>query len=229
VLERFDGHATLRNKLRVVAQSRSEWAGIPMPLEGERLVVEPRYPFAGLGNIGQEPEEERDWKVRNTFWSTRHRVQVVVFQEANGRVRKGILPGVHNLEKQLRTLGCAEAWGVEQESNAVRTLGTLVAHRQLKQYLLTGSFLETSKRTGLVYLFRRLRPTVVIEQNFKRNTTHVRCTLCMHPIAYYEDSWAGAMCPTDDVIAALMMMRGDEPMFWRKANQHPPGRPEAGL
>jgi hypothetical protein len=92
VLERFDGHASLRNKLRAVAQSRSEWAGIPMPLEGERLVVEPRYPFAGLGNIGQEPEEERDWKVRNTFWSTRHRVQVVVFQEANGRVRKGILP-----------------------------------------------------------------------------------------------------------------------------------------
>jgi hypothetical protein len=55
----------------------------------------------------------------------------------------------------------------------------------------------------------------LIELNFKRNTTHVRCTLCMHPIAYYEDSWAGAMCPTDDVIAALMMMRGDEPMFWR--------------
>jgi hypothetical protein len=57
----------------------------------------------------------------------------------------------------------------------------------------------------------------------------VRCTLCLHPIGYYANSWAGAMCPTDDVIAHLMMMRADEPMFWRKANQHPPHRPEAGL
>ena len=53
--------------------------------------------------------------------------------------------------------------------------------------------------------------------------------LCLHPIAYYADSWAGAMCPTDDVIAHLMLMRGDEPMFWRRSNQHAPTRPEAAL
>jgi hypothetical protein len=37
------------------------------------------------------------------------------------------------------------------------------------------------------------------------------------------------MCPTDDVIAHLALMRGDEAMFWRRCNQHPPYRPEAGL
>lgn len=37
------------------------------------------------------------------------------------------------------------------------------------------------------------------------------------------------MTPTDDVIAHLTLMRGDEPMFWRRANQHGPDRPEAGL
>lgn len=210
---------------------RKEWAGIPMLLEGERLVIEPRYPYAKLSEYG--PKEARDdepgWKVRNTFWSTWRRCEVVVFEEADGRISRAYLPGVHSLEKQLKTLGASEAWGLEQENKAQQLLATLVTARQLRQYLLTGSFLETSKRTGLVYIFRRLRPTVVIEQDFKRDRTLVRCTLCLHPIAYYADSWAGAMCPTDDVIAHLSLMRGDEPMLWRRANQHPAHRPESGL
>jgi hypothetical protein len=37
------------------------------------------------------------------------------------------------------------------------------------------------------------------------------------------------MCPTDDVIAHLQLMRGDERMFWKRSNQHPSWRPEAGL
>lgn len=211
---------------------RSEWAGIPMPLQDERLVIEPRYPFAGLSKIGEKPEaqdSEPGWRVRNSFWSTWRRCEVVIFEEADGRITRSYLPGVHNIDKQLRTLGCTEAWGIEQESNAVHTLGTLVSHLQLRQYLMTGSFLERSKRSGLYYLFRRLRPTVVIEATPGAKHSHVRCTLCLHPIGYYENSWAGAMCPTDDVIGHLMLMRADEPMFWRKANQHPPHRPEAGL
>lgn len=33
--------------------------------------------------------------------------------------------------------------------------------------------------------------------------------LCMHPIGYYADSWAGALCPTDDVITHLLLMRSE--------------------
>jgi hypothetical protein len=88
-------------------------------------------------------------------------------------------------------------------------------------------FLERSQRSGIMYLFRRLKPTVAINTNGE--DCRVMCTLCMHPIAYYQGSWAGAMCPTDDVVAHLMLMRGDEPMFWRRSNQHPAYRPEAGL
>lgn len=53
--------------------------------------------------------------------------------------------------------------------------------------------------------------------------------LCLHPLGYYRGSWSGAMVPTDDVIAHLLMVRGDEHDFWRKANQHRPDAPEAGL
>lgn len=45
----------------------------------------------------------------------------------------------------------------------------------------------------------------------------------------YGGTHAGAMCPTDDVLAHLLLMRGDERLFWSRANQHPANRPEAGL
>jgi hypothetical protein len=129
----------------------------------------------------------------------------------------------------LSTLGASDAWGLEQEHNAVQTLGTLIRHRQLKQYLLTGMFLEKSKRSHVSYLFRRLRPTIAISTRNGTANAKALCALCLHPIAYYDGSWAGAMTPTDDVIAALMLMRGDEHMLWKRANQHPISRKDAGV
>jgi len=37
------------------------------------------------------------------------------------------------------------------------------------------------------------------------------------------------MCPTDEVIAHLLMMRGSEEKLWANANQHPLDHPTAGL
>ncbi len=228
-VERFDTFAVLRNKLRVLAESRGEWAGYPLPLEGERLIVEPTYPLAkGLMSMYAPPEEDvpATVKHRNRFWSTRWRCDVDVF-EMDGKIVHCRTSGRNSVGQQLKTLGCSEAWGVEQESAALQTLAGLVRHHSFKHYLMTGSFLERSRRSGLMYMFRKLRPTVVLDM--KRDFTRILCALCMHPIAYYEGSWAGAMCPTDDVIAHLMLMRADEPMLWRRSNQHPAHRPEAGL
>jgi hypothetical protein len=230
LLEACDTHAGLRNALRRVAADRSDWAGIPMPLEGERLVVEPTYPKAdGLMAISaeQEPDGPPTFRVRNEFMSTAKRCDIVVFEEHDGRITHGKVPAIHHLTHDLRTLGCADAWGIEQESAALDLLAGLVRHRQFKQYLLTGMFLESSKRSGVTYLFRRLKPTVALHN--VNGTMRVLCALCLHPIAYYSGSWAGAMTPTDDVVAHLSLMRGDEALFWRRSNQHSAFRPEAGL
>jgi hypothetical protein len=123
-------------------------------------------------------------------------------------------------------------WGIEQEGRAVQLLGQMLRHRAFKQYLLTGMFIETSRRSGVTYIFRKLRPTVALaptRPGREQQSIRILACLCMHPIAYYEGSWAGAMCPTDDVIAHLALMRGDEHMFWKRCNQHPPHTPEAGL
>lgn len=232
-MEQFDGFAFLRNRLRDLSKARGDWAGIPMPLADEQLIVEPNYPKAkelmAIGRKEADGDADADGTIEvNRWYSDKRRCDIIVFRYPNGRTEWGVAPAVHGLPFALSTLNCAEAWGIEQESNAVNLLATLVSHRQFKQYMLTGMFIESSKRSGVFYLFRRLRPTVAIRAD-ANGKTRILCALCMHPIAYYARSWAGAMCPTDDVVAHLMMMRGDEPMYWRRSNQHTALRPEAGL
>lgn len=232
----LDGYHHLRSKLGELAEMRSEWAGIPMPLDGEQLIVEPTYPNAeklmSIGGRTEAGDEAGGWRLRNSWYCRRYRCEVVVM-EKDGRVKHGKLPAFHHIKHDLATLGCSDAWGIEQEGRAVQLLGQMLRHRQFKQYLLTGMFTERSARSGITYIFRKLKPTVAIAAHpglpEARHGATVLASLCMHPIAYYAGSWAGAMCPTDDVIAHLSMMRGDEHMFWKRCNQHPPYRPEAGL
>jgi hypothetical protein len=206
-----------------------------MPIDGQPLTIEPRYPHAErlMEICGEKNRKEEDRKamdgitIRNTFWSSRWRTNIMVWNEPDGKLMWGPVSMPHQTDMLLLTLGASDAWGLEQEHNALTTLGTLIRHRQMKQYILTGSFIETSKRSGVKYVFRRLRPTLALRA--EGESMRILCALCMHPIGYYEGTWAGAMCPSDEVIAALMMMRGDEPMFWRRANQHPPNRPQAGI
>lgn len=205
-----------------------------MPVEGAPLRIEPTFPnAAALAQIGaKEPGETlpADFRLRNRWWSRRLNAEIGIWEEG-GKLCWATLPAYNRLTREITTLQCSVAWGIEQEGRAVQLLGTLLRHHAFKSYLLTGMFMETSARSGLTYLFRRLKPTVVLDARSKREKepTRILCALCLHPIAYYDDTWAGAMTPTDDVVAHLMLMRGDEPMFWRRANQHPPYRPEAGL
>lgn len=227
--------AGLRLGLSRIAEKTAEWAGIPMPLDGERLVVERSYPFAEmLAGLGRTPTQDSDdeWTHVNEWYSASRRCKIIVMRNRNGRASHGKIAAFHHISYDLSTLACSDAWGLEQEHRALQLLGTMVRHRQMKQYILTGMFMETSRRSGLAYIFRRLKPTVVLAPSCRSDDSQplrILAALCMHPIAYYAGSWAGGMCPTDDVIAHLSLMRGDEHMFWRRANQHPPHLPEAGL
>ena len=128
----------------------------------------------------------------------------------------------------VNTLGASRAWSVDAELTAMRLLRGLVTPAAYDYYLLTGSFLETSKRSRVTYLFRRLRPTLALREQHDGSSAPI-AALCMHPIGYYKDSFAGCMVPTDDVVAHLLMMRGDERKFWAKANHHDLNSPESGL
>jgi hypothetical protein len=223
-----DGYSKLRQILGEIADQKEEWAGIPMPLDNATLVIEPTYPSTKLlMEIGKKEEKvAENTKIRNVFYSHKKGRNVIIFED-NSKIVWGTESFVNHSNMQLETLGVSDAWGMEQEINALQLLEKLIKPRQFKQYFLTGSFLESSKRSGIVYMFRKLRPTLAISTT--REEARLLCALCMHPIGYYNGTWGGSMCPTDDVIAHLMLMRGDEHMLWRRANQHPPWRPECGL
>lgn len=229
-LEAFDRYAGFRNALRHIARDKSEWAGIPLPIENQPMVIEPTYPRAAeLAAIGQSQganEKPPGYKLRNVFWSSHRRGDVIVWNE-HDKLQYGLSHGLHHFTQDISTLGASDAWGIEQESKAIQLLATLVRHRAFKQYLLTGMFIESSERSGVSYCFRKLRPTVAISH--RRSQLKILCTMCLHPIGYYAGTWAGVMAPTDDVIAHLMLMRADEHMFWKRSNQHAAYRPEAGL
>jgi hypothetical protein len=211
-----------------------------MPIPGEELILEPRHPAAAIyKEIDEQYATDTDEKhagaeIINIWYSKKHSSDIVIYRE-NGVTKWGLIPGIHHLKHDLTTLGCSVAWSIESESKAIQMLAGLLSHHAFKHYMLTGMFLETSKRSGVTYVFRRLRPTVAIKAStgvrFKsvEEQMKILCCLCLHPIGYYADSWAGSMCPTDDVIAHLLLMRGDEPMFWKRANQIAPHRPNAGL
>ena len=229
-VNRFDPLHETRMILREVARYANEWAGLPMPLENERLIVEPSYPYADfLNDLSKKEEPDNDIKVRNSWYSIQKRCIIYVV-EIDGKIQHIKVPSFHHIGYDMATMACSDVWGIEQEHNAVNLLGTMIRHVHFKRYLLTGMFLEQSPRSGITYIFRKLKPTVALGTTpHKNGSARVLASLCMHPIAFYEGSWAGAMCPTDDIIAHLTLMRGDEHMFWKRCNQHPACRPEAGL
>jgi len=109
----------------------------------------------------------------------------------------------------------------------IAIMRAFVTPEAFDQYFLTGHFTEESKRSKLIYLFRKGKPTIA----FREEDGGLRplCTLCLHPIGYYAETWAGVTCPTDEVIAHLLMMRGAEEKFWAQANQHPINHPASGV
>jgi hypothetical protein len=221
-----------------IAREQSEYAGLPVPIMGEKLIIEKSYWGADKQDelnrimnmedtLPPSAPEKRTIRIHNAFWSSRLRKTIIIYHDnTTGKFHYVAESPKRRTELDLRTLGCADAWSLETEERALECLRKLVTHQKFRQYLLTGAFPDGSSRSGICYIFRRLRPTLAISRS---NELTVIAALCLHPIAYYNDSWAGAMTPTDDVISHLMLMRGDEKMFWRRANQHAPDRPEAGL
>jgi hypothetical protein len=224
------------------AKRRGEWAGMPMPVKGMRMVVHPSYPFADQLNQTFCPEDQihvcRDSDVdetishRNSWRSYRDGKELTIWRDSKGfyfthgrRQNQGTM--------LLDTLGAARSWDFQAELKAMETLKRHITEWAYQAYVMTGSFLETSPKSHVIYLFRRLRPTLALtaQPDRKGRDVGVRilCALCLHPIGLFDGTWAGALTPSDDVLAHLLMMRGCEAKFWAHANQHPAWAPEAGI
>jgi hypothetical protein len=229
----------LRAKLQSAAQEDGEWSGYPMLVHGIPLVMEPRYPKQVNGACLGEPmpgfesedgEDTSGVRLINSWYSIAKHATVYVFEEPEspGQSRVALLPewGGKRFNLAIYTLGASKAWELDAELRALETLAGHIGESRYKDYVLTGSFLETSPRSKVQYLFRKGRPTIALTH---QGGMRILAVLCLHPIGFYRGTFAGAMVPTDDVIAHVLMMRGDEHLFWRKCNHHALWSAEAGV
>lgn len=225
----------LMDALNDAVTESGEWAGAPTPIHGSRLIMESRYPFSGMNGAVvsadgtlenyesvSDPVEEFDdegYRIKNS-WREGHRI-VLLWEGPDGKTGHGFIPDGpgKRLDFILRNLGACEAWKPSAEVKALQKLKSLVRPHIFKQYMMTGTFLESSHGSGVTYIFRKLRPTIAMKAQ-PSGEMKVLAVLCLHPIGYYEDTWAGVMVPTDEVIAHLLLMRGAEHKFWARANHH---------
>lgn len=212
-------------------QADGNWGGAPMPLDNERLVVEPRYPYPKLNGFQFNEvaaEEPFVGKVRNQWYSHSKNATVYVVEE-NGKIETLLVRhgSGDRLGMLVHTLGCASAWAASAELKALEKLRDSLSEHAFRCYLTAGMFLETSPRSHATYLFRRLRPTIAMRGT--EDGMRVLACLCLHPIGYYSGTFAGCQTPTDDVLSHLLLMRADEHSFWKWCEQHRPWELESGI
>lgn len=112
------------------------------------------------------------------------------------------------------------------ERRALTKLKEIVTPAVYQAYLLTDAVLEVGK-SGVFYLIRKNRPTIAMRTGEK--DLRLLCALCLHPIGYFNGTWAGALPPTDEVVAHLLLIRSDERRFWKEANQIPIDEANSGV
>jgi hypothetical protein len=214
-----------------IAQEKSEWAGLPIPqIDNYRLRLEPRFPYQFRECSNHDVDADLDHTplvdVINSWWSDVKMANVIVYETPDGK-RHYQLEHFNKGATLLGTMMVSVAWTLDAEIKAMEKLGTLIEDHKMSAYMITGGFIETSKRSGVTYFFRRLRPTLAIKES--EGELKILCALCLHCVGYYQGTWGGAMTPTDEVVAHLCMMRGSEEKFWANANQHHAINPQSGL
>ncbi len=114
------------------------------------------------------------------------------------------------------------------EMNAQTILSELLSMAQWQQYQINGTFTETSPTNrSLVYLFRRGFPLLVYDVG--SGYFRFRVGLCLHAQGYKSFTWRGDLCPTDDIIALLLLVRTNEHTLWKKANHLSEDSPMLGI
>lgn len=173
---------------------------------------------------------------RNSWYSERLGTRVAILEDcATGKCKLRIRDRPNNIPFKtslyLNTYRAAGFYDLEAEERAMKLLKSLVTEEQYRKYVLTGMLVEHSTKSGLLYIFRRMRPTLAFRETEVEG--HLRqkfiAALCLHTQGYYEISWAGSLVPTDDVIAHILLMRANEKFFWRKSTQHSHHAPQADI
>jgi hypothetical protein len=210
-------------------------------IEAEELRTDENYhEFLKLLQDMKSGENNSEWKLVN-HWATRgawrgpNNREVSIFRNKKTGAYKHQIRSFRETIARGRLLITSSLIRskcniVETERVAQGRLFEELNEEQKRQYLLADSFTETGK-SGVLYLLRRNRPTLAVRLTEKEDGHEgdILCALCMHPLAYYTESWAGVMPPSDEILAHLLHIRANEHRYWKICNQHSPSDYLSGL
>lgn len=238
----------IRHAAAVLCEQRGWHHGCPLPSSTNSslpLVVAKGAPLydksrGGSVNFGEPPgsfvctasDVDEDVPVKFNEWRP-VATRVCLYRDSKGTFQVSWPADHERLHFWLNTIAArAGAMDWNTELVAMSSLQDKITESQWCAYVLSGAFPETSKRSGVTYILRRGLPTLALritrlEDNKEKR--HFLAALCLHPMAYYENTWAGSQPPSDEVIAHLMMIRANEHGFWKRAGQHPLDDPRSGV
>lgn len=229
-----------------IMQRQGIHCGMPLGIFEQHITTSFKPLAAMLAVMNPKTKEEEaleqvvdeagvSWKIHRTWetsrqWKGWFGTVVVLRNNETGKFQKVFLPRNKWLERYnllANTLVCRARYTMPAaEVQAQRRLFEALSKEQRETYIVTDAVVEKG-RSGLRYLIRKNRPTLAVREIAE--VGRVLCALCLHPAAYYTETWAGVMPPSDEVLAHLLMIRGDEHFYWRQANQIPPGEETSGI
>lgn len=206
------GWDEIRRRFNEIATEQGDYAGVPVPVGNMRPVMaNDRQRAAEIWPLevpGRQLPLNR-WHVRKAF-------SVYLLRDDGRTVGTVLNYWAARLDAMFDTLYALRAVLPEAEMVAFAKLLEHLSDSQARDYVVGNAFSERG-RSGLIYVFRRGLPVLTFRT--EEGSVEPRAALCLHPLAYYEGTHAGAMPPSDELLALLLMLRADEPYLWRKANQ----------
>jgi hypothetical protein len=222
----------LHMAVALVCEEKGWHHGVPIPSSANmraKIVMAKGCPLSeGRDNIPvQIMDDETDIIPEDVLvnsWTTQQ-IRTCIIRDEIGtfkvRIPQAELKLRIHLDSAMLRVGALTA---RAELKAMETLFRNISKMQRESYVLNGMFPETSNRSGVSYIFRKGLPTLAMRLtkiDEKRERRHFLAALCLHPLAYYADSFAGCTPPTDEVLTHLLLMRTDEHRYWKKSGQHP--------
>lgn len=215
----------------LVEKTKNQPAGCPVIPTDKFIELDIAEGYLGKKTKSNTPKPKKiknDACERNSWWSARLQKRVIIEECLSTKKIHYIVDEktYHKSAIYVNTYIASDVFNFKAEEKAVEKLTAHISKEQINKYKLLGFFLEESKRSKVMYVFRRARPTLALRWIPKLGYK-LLASLCFHSVAYYSGSWCGALVPTDDVLSHLIMMRADEHRFWKLSSQHSETHPQA--
>src|SRR6266436_3958594 len=98
-----DSCGPIRRIMAMMADQANEWCGLPTPIEGQLLIVEPTHPASAVYASMAKTEKTDNRKVVNRWYSQKYKSDICLLRDPDGKLTWGIVPGANHVVQAIST------------------------------------------------------------------------------------------------------------------------------